>query len=359
MEDLSLLGDPPTPPLSRQKKAAISSLTCYHNRHSRLAKLQLVLYNSSRLSKMAPDTQHIDGNAWQEYVDSLLSIHYSRLGHKYQRVPARAGGDAGLEGFSTCGNGYQAYADQESKDNLDRTRKQKRKITADLAKLKKNREFWETTLAGIKLHKWSLIVPHLDDREVVQHAREKGKELLAEKLPFVADDFQACVETPANFVEARANLAEPSLVCKIVRGEPVTEEQILGLAKRSPEFITKLEYKLSMTAPGTDITTARSDFLNRHLRCSNYLDDLEEKFPEYWETITELANATAAAIQTSQIFDTSPPAERLMRVRKEFEETLRRTAKFATEKDFVELSWGYVARWMGLCSLSFNEPKNA
>ncbi len=308
---------------------------------------------------MSSDGQQIDGTDWQQYVDSLLSIHYSRLGHTYQRIPSRTGGDAGLEGFSTCGHAYQAYADQDSKDNEDRTRKQKRKITADLAKLKTNREFWEKTLAGVKLRKWSLVVPNLEDRQVVKHARKKGKELLAANLPFIACDFQACVETPANFPEARANLAEPALVCKVVRGQPVTKEQLDGLARKSPDFITKLDYKLSLTSPGIDATVARRDFLNRHLRCSNYLDDLEDKFPEYWESIEELASATAAAIQTAQMFDNSPPAERLLRVRREFEETLRRAAKFATEKDLVELSWGYVARWLGLCSLSFNEMKNA
>ncbi len=121
---------------------------------------------------MPPDGERFDGNSWQKYVDSLLNIHYSLLGGVYQCVPAKGGGDAGLEGFSNSGHGYQCYSDEGTLTHKDRTKKQKDKITRDLKKLQTNKKFWQDTLQGVKLCRWSLIVPSLDDKDVITHAQE-------------------------------------------------------------------------------------------------------------------------------------------------------------------------------------------
>ena len=121
---------------------------------------------------MPPDGERFDGNSWQKYVDSLLNIHYSLLGGVYQCVPAKGGGDAGLEGFSNSGHGYQCYSDEGTLTHKERTKKQKDKITRDLKKLQTNKKFWQDTLQGVKLCRWSLIVPSLDDKDVITHAQE-------------------------------------------------------------------------------------------------------------------------------------------------------------------------------------------
>src|SRR5262249_53356038 len=97
---------------------------------------------------------------WQGYANELLSVHYSLLKCVYQRVPD-TNGDCGLEGVSDSGDGYQSYADQQSKDNDDRVRKQKKKILTDLKKLDQYKAWWSSFLGPTKLRRWVLLVPHL------------------------------------------------------------------------------------------------------------------------------------------------------------------------------------------------------
>ncbi len=87
---------------------------------------------------------------WERYVNRLLSNHHAMFGGSYQRVPDHKG-DRGLEGFTDTGEAYQAYADQSSKNNEERTRKQKKKIREDFAKLEKYSDFWQEMLGDTKL----------------------------------------------------------------------------------------------------------------------------------------------------------------------------------------------------------------
>jgi hypothetical protein len=289
-------------------------------------------------------------------VDSLLNIHYSLLGGVYQRVPAKGKGDAGLEGFSNCGHGYQCYSDEGTLTHKQRTKKQKDKITRDLKKLQTNKTFWQDTLQGVKLRRWSLIVPSLDDKEVIKHARKKAKELLNAKLPFIADDFEAYVETADAFPKARAELNEPALVSKILCPKPVTDQHVTEMEDKEPDFIQNLDYKLAKAAPNDDLKESRRDYLRWHLKCSNYLEDLHQKFPVHWEAIDKLATTLSAAIQTKQRSDTTPPPEKLIKVEEDMETRLKDALGFLTDEERMMLAWGHVARWMGECSLFKKAP---
>lgn len=297
------------------------------------------------------DSEHFDGKPWQEYVDSLLNIHYARLGGVYQRVPAKGQGDAGLEGFSNCGHGYQCYSDQGTLTHKERTKKQKEKITRDLKKLETNQKFWIDTLQGVKLRRWSLIVPSLDDKDVVQHARMKATEVLKKKLPFIADGFEAYVETADAYPAARAEISEPALVSKILCPKPVTDEHVAALEDKEPDFINNLDYKLAQAAPNDDPKESRRDYLKWHLKCSNFLEELRQKFPLHWETIDNLATTLSAAVQTKQRSDTTPAPQKLISVEEDMERRLKESVTFLTDDERMMLAWGHVARWMGECSL--------
>src|SRR5262249_40286233 len=136
------------------------------------------------------------------------------------------------------------YCDQGSKSHAERIAKQKKKITTDLGKLKKNKDFWVQTLQNIKLTRWSLIVPSYDDKEVLTHARVKAASLAKEGLPFLDKSFQGFVETPADFKKARAYLDDPTLVSRCLAPKAVTAEQITELVDKKPNFISNLDRKL-------------------------------------------------------------------------------------------------------------------
>jgi hypothetical protein len=168
---------------------------------------------------MPDDAIQIGEDEWQEYVNELLCVHHSLLNEVYQPVPD-LGGDRGLEGFCQNGHSYQAYADQNSLNLKERTRKQKKKISQDLKKLTKYKTWWESMLQGVKLKSWTLVVPNLNDKDVVKYAREQAAALMG-KASFIDPSFFATVRSAKNFANARAMLSEPGLVRKSILGVDV------------------------------------------------------------------------------------------------------------------------------------------
>jgi hypothetical protein len=296
---------------------------------------------------------------WQSYANGLLSTHYNLFRGSYQRIPD-LGGDHGLEGISDCGDAYQCYADQGSKDNDERTRKQKKKIREDLAKLETYKDFWVATLGTRKILRWTLMVPDFDDKEVLKYARKKGRELLAKNLPYIDPSFQVFVKNADDFPSAKLIAREPRLPKG--SGPPVTPDEIEAFKKSNPGFVQRIDEKLRKVL-GKQDDAARGKYLEKllrwHLDSSNFVDDLHAKFPPEWEDLHALITRKGESIETENFIVRGPAHQRLAAVRKEFAETLRAEHKFLDEGDRELVSWGTVSKWLGECPLDFPEGCDA
>jgi hypothetical protein len=62
----------------------------------------------------------MDGNAWEEYCHHLLRIRHT----DYQKVPAKYGGDLGIEGFTFSGLVFQCYCCDDDPSGRDLYEKQ-------------------------------------------------------------------------------------------------------------------------------------------------------------------------------------------------------------------------------------------
>ncbi len=290
---------------------------------------------------------------WQDYVNELLATHHSLRKDKYQRIPDR-NGDHGLEGVTNTGCGYQAYADQDSKDVDDRIRKQKKKIYDDLRKLDEFRKFWQEFFGENKLHRWHLVVPHFPDKEVVRYAKIRARALKKKGLPFIADDFDAWVDTNQDYPEASLMVRSPHLP----RRDPnsVHGSHIDQFSIDHPTFIQKMDEKISKVLVGKtwdERLQYRRRLLQWHLDAANYSDDLQTNFQPQWEAMEELIKTTGDSIETEGVLDDSPPHLRLKNTRKEFEMALEQQLPFMEKSDRQAVSWGTVARWLGECPLDF------
>ena len=104
-------------------------------------------------------------------------------------------------------------------------------------------------LQGQTIHEWVLVVPLLEDKDVVRHAREKAAEIKALGLPFIADDFQATVKTASDFARAQQLLETMELSAGALRPREVTPEQTEEFQSKQPEFVENLEHKLHKVFP--------------------------------------------------------------------------------------------------------------
>jgi hypothetical protein len=306
-----------------------------------------------------------NGKSWQEkewerYVNQLLATHHAIFGGSYQPVPD-LGGDHGLEGFTTdTGEAYQAYADQDSKNNNERTRKQKKKIHEDLAKLEKYSNFWQRMLGDTRLKQWTLLVPDRDDKEVVKYAKTKARQLAKKGLPFIDPSFFADVKTADDFPVAKAQLRERAV--PLPDAVEVTDEVIDAFQQAQPEFIRQLRNKLSKVSPTASpeaIDGFVDHWLRWHLKSANLLEGLQNSFPMLWESLDELIDITGQSLETDEAFDSRQPSHRLRETRQEFETTLgAQEFDFLSSTDRTKVSYGVVAKWLGECPLDFSGESN-
>ncbi|MBK8270681.1 MAG: hypothetical protein IPK83_21195 [Planctomycetes bacterium] len=221
------------------------------------------------------------GDGWQRYVNRLLAAHFAQQGHTYIAIPDKVSGDGGLEGFSTTGEAFQAYADEDSVSTADRAKKQKRKITSDLKKLSdpKRHALWAGLLQGLKISRWHLVVPSLEDKSVLVHARTKGETLRRAKLAFLSEEFQATViNADSAFPIAARNLLQ--IGCSFIPDGylPSSEEDLAAFAHAQHEQIAALDRKLQKVTPLQDDgrrSAAKGTLLRRYLDSENLLARLK------------------------------------------------------------------------------------
>jgi hypothetical protein len=309
---------------------------------------------------MSDHPQSLQKKDWERYVNQLLSTHHAIFGGSYQRVPD-LGGDGGLDGFtSDTGEAYQAYADQDSKNNEERTRKQKNKILEDLGKLEKNADYWQQMLGDTKLKHWTLLVPDLDDKEVVKYAKTKARQLAKKGLPFIDASFFADVKTSEDFAVAKAYLRIPVIPRR--DADDVTGEAIVAFQQSQPMFIQQLKRKLGTVSPlatSEQLDRNVDQWLRWHLKSANLLDGLLNSFPTLWESLDELIDVTAQALETDEFIDVRTPMHRLRETRQDFEGKLAtHEFDFLASTDRTVVSHGVVAKWLGECPLDFSGGSN-
>ncbi len=290
---------------------------------------------------------------WQLYVNNLLATHHSLRKEKYQRIPDR-NGDHGLEGVTDTGVGYQAYADQNSKNDDECIRKQKKKIYEDLKKLETYKDWWQEFFGEKKLMRWHLLVPHFPDKEVIKYAKLRARELKKKQLKFLADEFDAWVDTNADYPDAMSMVRSPQLPRR--NQNSVGEGDVPQFCLNNPVFVQKMDEKIEKALPtktSDERLIYRDRLLKWHLDASNYSDDLRTNFQTQWEELENLIQTTGESIETEGILDESPARVRLTHTRKEFETALEEVLPFMNKSDRQALSWGTVARWLGECPLNF------
>ena len=84
----------------------------------------------------------------------------------------------------------------------------KQKATRDLPKLRDKHIVIAKILSGLKFGRWILLCPFLDDKAVVSHVRAKGMEIRSLGLPFLAEDFEALVQSQEDFAKEIADQVE-------------------------------------------------------------------------------------------------------------------------------------------------------
>lgn len=291
------------------------------------------------------------GEEWQEFALQLVQRRHGA--ENVQRVPDTVKGDAGLEFFTTCGCLYQCYAPEEVSDVKKAASAMKVKAGRDLPKLEKNKTVIENLLAGTKVHRWILLCPFLDDKDVVASIRARGATIKANKLPFLLPNFEALCHSQDDFQAEIEQLKSLSLGPPL-SVTPPTAQQVTdaGNTEIGTRIDEKLGRALGKRARLDQIAAKRNEYVRAHLHRENALDQLRENHAVLWERAFEVIEAEEARLIAVGATSTLP-GQQLQESMSRIETCLAEALPTVSPGLRTRIALGTISDWLIRCPLDF------
>lgn len=271
-----------------------------------------------------------------------------------QIVPDRVQGDAGLEFFTIDGCLYQCYAPEEPGNTAKSSSAMKQKATRDLPKLRDKQLVIAEILTGLKCSRWILLCPFLDDKAVVSHVRAKGMEIRQLGLPFLAEDFEALVQSQEDFAKEIAQLRSlpigPDLII------PPTTDEAVNSQDGTP-LVKTLDDKLGRAFPRASETKRidiRKAYVRNHIKRENTLDTLKTDHPILWERAWQTINAEENRLELLGSAGAASPNDHLRESLTRIEQGLAKDLPSVAHATISELSAGTLCDWLMRCPLDFD-----
>jgi hypothetical protein len=292
-----------------------------------------------------------DPDGWQVFALKLVQRRHGP--QNVQIVPDRVRGDAGIEFFSTDGCLYQCYAPEEVSDTAKAASAMKAKASRDLQKLVHNREKIAALLQALKAGRWILLCPFLDDKDVVVSVRQKGVAIKAECLQFLADNFEALVQSQEDFAaeidELRLRSLGPPLQVETPSDDVVAAAEG-GVSKRLSE---KLARAFPKSAP-IECANRKTAFVRAHLLRENILDNLRIDHALLWERSVRCLDAEERRLVAAGAA-MGLPGQQITDSIERIEASLRSDLPDLLQSLITNIAVGTISDWLIRCPLDFPE----
>lgn len=295
----------------------------------------------------------MDGNEWEKYAQKLLRMKYEA--DRYQEVPARFGGDLGLEGYTLNGKCFQCYCADGDPPEAELYEYQRDKMTGDIGKFLRNELEIAKLLVDKKVTEWHLVTPRYSHKRLLDHAATKRREVLASGKSHVHPDFVVLITVEEDFLKERALLLAFAQykVCPDFRD--VQQDEIDGWRKANQAYYNTLERKLEQLVP--DPTTRHSlitKTIKDYIQGQNILEWINRHYPDQYEKVLRLKSAEESRIQTLSATSQGRGGELLRDALLRYEDALTRQTNSTIEvASATRLANEAIADWLIGCSLSF------
>lgn len=222
----------------------------------------------------------LHGDTWEARCHVLLALkHYA----DYQPITDK-GGDFGLDGIVVSqGLAYQAYGLESG--NQDPAKAVKDKIHRDIAKLKANAEEIAPLFGGHMLGRWMLLlnqeIPH---SSIHAYAKKKQDWLIAEALPYVADDFQIIIQTPTYFETENLEYHKKKDDKVEVAFDSVEVPDLDGL-RTNPKFITVYDKFRVISDTDQDAEYLAYKEVKNHIENDIQIEAIRTREPDFYSEI--------------------------------------------------------------------------
>lgn len=290
-----------------------------------------------------------DGNEWEQF--SLRLVRERHGAQNVQSIPAKVKGDLGIECVTTGGCVYQSYAPEETSDTGKAASAMRAKANRDLNKLTKNKTKIEELLSGIKIRRWILLCPFLDDKDVVKTVAKKAQEILENELTFLDTDFHGLVHCQEDFSteieKLRLEACGTTLALKTADPDEI--------AATGNAINERLDEKIGRGFPQLQSEQAKERkhrFIGMHIRSENALEQLKRDAPELWERAT-----TAIALEEDRLETAGPvsgaTASLLTSEQDRLYQALQAALPTLETNAIRAIAMGQIGTWLIECPLDF------
>lgn len=295
------------------------------------------------------------GWEWQELIIRILKAKYPP--GEFVEVPDRVGGDCGVEGFGRDGMAYQCYACEGPLDLRQLTISQKRKMTEDIAKLRKNASALSGIFGTTKISRWIFVVPYWDDKSLVVHANKKASELLKDGLPFIDGSFQIAICTQDDYETETTLLALNRTPCIDIEPAELSPTAVDEWMKSSgDDYRGNLSNKCRVLQPDPKLALQMQvAFIRKLLQGQNALEKLRSRTPDLYQEAVRLKRKTEEFLDAESLMADAQPPEKLRTTLDEFQRNLRERLPGVDQATLKHVGFEAVVDWLVRCPLNFPE----
>lgn len=294
--------------------------------------------------------EQLSGDEWQDLCLRVLREHHPAP--ELVEVPDDDRGDAGLEAFSLSGCAYQCYAPEgEPLTMAQRYNKQRDKMTADVAKFIANSAKIASLLpAGLAISRWVLLVPHVNSRKLIEHARTLTDRVRAAGLSYAAMDIVVVALTLDSFQGAMV-----AVVSRQLSKLHLPPLDAVDYSDIDDALIAKMNDKLALTAQYAD-EGKRSRIINRLLE--SYVSGLSHRahVSDYYSELGDRLEHDLADLEDrlamQYALSETVPDRRLNKVLTDTEAVVDTVLNTHAPHSRV-IAEGQVADWLMRCPLDF------
>lgn len=231
----------------------------------------------------------VDGDGWEKLVHKALRLRYPQ---NYTEVPARFGGDLGIESF--CQGGvYQCYCPDGNPSQQELYEGQRDKMTQDINKLIKNESEIKGIIGSRLIDTWYFVTPNYKNKELLSHCRKKEREVVRENLSHIDDDnFKIQILIEDDFLIEFRSLFSNKLLQINAIVPTVNDHDIEEWKNNQLAFYENLEKKIpKLTNDSQQVKELIRNNIKSLIQGEAILHDVGSKFPELYEKVTNLVNA--------------------------------------------------------------------
>ena len=296
----------------------------------------------------------LSGQDWEDICNKLFHLKYK---DNYQEVPARYGGDYGIEGFTFDGDLFQCYSPKDEEfSSKSLYELQRDKITKDISKLIKNILEIKKLNKNAIIKNWHFVTPKYDSKNLVEHCRKKEQEIQDAISQHVTNDFKIILQIETSYISEIGQLVNANISQIQSNSNDYNEEELQLISESHNEIVEKIKTKLSKL----DSLKNNQDKLNRFtfniFKCfiegQEELNMLNKSYPDTYNKLSRLKNSIEKKVQQSSLIGIE--LKDLKTIQEDYKDSLEKDFMNVCETSLLEnLAQEAIADWMARCPIDF------